>query len=74
MIENIWKNITVRLLKCLKIVVVFVGVVSEKKTILDEFEKKGFNSFNSSVKSWKLIGNLNKFEIFPLDPFETIDS
>ena len=63
-----------RLLKCLKIVVVFVGVVSEKKTILDEFEKKGFNSFNSSVKSWKLIGNLNKFEIFPLDPFETIDS
>ena len=74
MIENIWKNITVRLLKCLKIVVVFVGVVSEKKTILDEFKKKGFNSFNSSVKSWKLIGNLNKFEIFPLDPFETIDS
>ena len=74
MIENIWKNITVRLLKCLKIVVVFVGVVSEKKTILDEFEKKGFNSFNSSVKSWKLIGNLNKFEIFPLDPFQTIDS
>ena len=74
MIENIWKNITVRLLKCLKIVVVFVGVVSEKKTIFDEFEKKGFNSFNSSVKSWKLIGNLNKFEIFPLDPFETIDS
>ena len=74
MIENIWKNITVRLLNCLKIVVVFVGVVSEKKTILDEFEKKGFNSFNSSVKSWKLIGNLNKFEIFPLDPFETIDS
>ena len=63
-----------RLLKCLKIVVVFVGVVSEKKTILDEFEKKAFNSFNSSVKSWKLIGNLNKFEIFPLDPFETIDS
>ena len=63
-----------RLLKCLKIVVVFVGVVSEKKTILDKFEKKGFNSFNSSVKSWKLIGNLNKFEIFPLDPFETIDS
>ena len=74
MIENIWKNITVRLLKCLKIVVVFVGVVSEKKTILDKFEKKGLNSFNSSVKSWKLIGNLNKFEIFPLDPFETIDS
>ena len=74
MIENIWKNITVRLLKCLKIVVVFVGVVSEKKTILDEFETKGFNSFNSSVKSWKLIGNLNKFEIFPLDSFETIDS
>ena len=48
--------------------------IRKKKTILDEFEKKGFNSFNSSVKSWKLIGNLNKFEIFPLDPFETIDS
>ena len=45
-----------------------------KKSILDEFEKKGFNSFNSGVKRWKLMENLNKFEIFPLDPFETIDS
>ena len=62
------------LLKCSKIVVVFVGIVSEKKSILDEFEKKGFNSFNSGVKCWKLMGNLNKFEIFPLDPLETIDS
>ena len=45
-----------------------------KKSILDEFEKKGFNSFNSGVKRWKLMENLNKFEIFPLDPLETIDS
>ena len=42
-----------------------------KKPILDEFLKKGFNSFNSDVKSWKLIENLNKFEIFPLDPQES---
>ena len=39
----------------------------KKKSILDEFEKKGFNSFNSNVKDWKLMDNLNKFEIFPLD-------
>ena len=50
-----------------------VGVVL-KKLILDEFEKKGFNSFNSKVKGWKLMDNLNKFEIFPLDPVETFDS
>ena len=42
-----------------------------EKPILDEFLKKGFNSFNSDVKSWKLIENLNKFEIFPLDPQES---
>ena len=45
-----------------------------KKSILDEFEKKGFNSFNSNVKGWKLMDNLNKFEIFPLDLLETVDS
>ena len=45
-----------------------------KKNNIGRIWKKGFNSFNSSVKSWILIGNLNKFEIFPLDPFETIDS
>ena len=57
----------------MKIFVVNVGVVL-KKSILDEFEKKGFNSFNSKVKGWKLMDNLNKFEIFPLDPVETVDS
>ena len=46
----------------------------KRKAILDEFEKKGFKAFNSSVKGWKLINNLNIFEIFPLDPVETIDS
>ena len=51
-----------------------VGVVFLKKSILDEFEKKGFNSFNSKVKGWKLMNNLNTFEIFPLDPVETVDS
>ena len=45
-----------------------------KKLILEEFEKKGFNSFNSGVKGWKLMENLNKFEIIPLDPLETVDS
>ena len=58
-------------LNSLKIVVVNVGVVFLKKSILDEFEKKGFNSFNSKVKGWKLMANLNKFEIFTLDPVET---
>ena len=46
----------------------------KRKSILDELEKKGFKTFNSSVKGWKLINNLNIFEIFPLDPVETIDS
>ena len=58
-------------LNSLKIVVVNVGVVFLKKSILDEFEKNGFNSFNSKVKGWKLMANLNKFEIFTLDPVET---
>ena len=39
-----------------------------KKQFWNEFEKKGFNSFNSSVKGWKLMDSLNKFEIFSLDP------
>ena len=38
------------------------------KSVLDGFEKKGFNSFNSKVKSWKLMNDLNRFEIFSLDP------
>ena len=46
----------------------------KKKSILNEFEKNGFNSFNSNVKGWKLMDNLNKFEIFPVDLLETVDS
>ena len=30
----------------------------KRKSILDEFEKKGFKTFNSSVRGWKLINNL----------------
>ena len=30
----------------------------KRKSVLDEFEKKGFKTFNSSVKGWKLINNL----------------
>ena len=30
----------------------------KRKSILDEFEKKGFKTFNSLVKGWKLINNL----------------
>ena len=30
----------------------------KRKSILDEFEKKGFKTFTSSVKGWKLINNL----------------
>lgn len=45
-----------------------------KKQILEEFEKKGSNSFNSNVKGWKLMENLNRFEIFLLGSAETIDS
>ena len=30
----------------------------KRKSILDEFKKKGFKTFNSSVKGWKLINNL----------------
>ena len=45
----------------------------KRKSILDEFEKKGFKTFNSMVKGWKLINDLNTFEIFPFDPVETID-
>ena len=46
----------------------------KKNQFWNEFEKKGFHSFNSSVKGWKLMDNLNKFEIFPLDSLETTDS
>ena len=43
-----------------------------KKTILDEFEKKGFDTFNSHVKCWKFYNFLNHFEILPC--IETVDS
>ena len=31
--------------------------------ILDEYEKKGFNTFNLDVKCWKIYENVNNFEI-----------
>ena len=46
----------------------------KRKSILHEFEKKGFNTFNLMVKGWKLVNDLNTFEIFLLDSVETIDS
>ena len=36
-----------------------------KKAILYEFEKKGFETFNSNVNCWKVYNFLNLFEIFP---------
>lgn len=44
---------------------VCVGVVL-KKRILDEFEKKGFNSFNK-YDCWSVIEcDLYNFEMFPI--------
>ena len=40
----------------------------KRKLVLDGFEIKGFNSFNSKVKGWKLMNDLNRFEVFSLDP------
>ena len=37
-----------------------------RDAILNESENKGFKTFNSKVKYWKLVDNLNRFEIFPL--------
>ena len=42
----------------------------KRKLVLDGFEIKGFNSFNSKVKGWKLMNDLNRFEIFSLDPVQ----
>ena len=39
------------------------------KQILDEFEKKGFNTFNSHVECWKVYRDVNFFKIDPI--FET---
>ena len=43
-----------------------------RKLILDEFEKKGFYTFNSHVNCWKVYDFLNSFEILPC--VETTDS
>ena len=53
------------LFRCLKIAVVHVGVVLEKKN-LNEFKRNGFRSFNLNVKKWKLLEDLNTFRIFPI--------
>ena len=37
-----------------------------RNAILNEFEKKGFNTFNSEVEGWKLVDELSKFEIITL--------
>ena len=37
-----------------------------RNAILNEFEKKGFNTFNSEVEGWKRVAELNKFEIITL--------
>lgn len=37
-----------------------------RKTMQDELKTKRFYSFNSSVFIWKMIDDLNNFEIFPV--------
>lgn len=34
-----------------------------RNAILNEFENKGFKTFNSEVECWKLVDELNRFEI-----------
>ena len=36
-----------------------------RESILNEFEKKGFETFNSHVNCWKMYNFLNSFEILP---------
>ena len=43
-----------------------------KKVIRKEFEKKGFETFNSHVKCWKLVDSENHFVIEPLDKSENV--
>ena len=50
------------LFRYLKIAVVRVGVVLEKKK-LNEFKRNGFRSFNLNVKKWKLLKDLKTFRI-----------
>lgn len=38
-----------------------------REMIRKEFDKKGFEIFNSGVECWKLVDNLNRFSISPLD-------
>ena len=38
-----------------------------REMIRKEFDKKGFEIFNSGVECWKLADNLNRFSISPLD-------
>ena len=58
-------NIMIYLFRCLKIAVVSVGVVLEKKN-LNEFKKNGFKSFNLSIENWKLLEDLKIFKISPI--------
>ena len=43
----------------------------KRKRILFEFEKKEFNSFDKSVECWKIVDDLNSFDIFPVDPLDS---
>ena len=54
------------LFRCLKIAVVCVGAVLEKKNFLNAFKKNGFKSFNLNVRRSKLLEDLNTFRISPI--------
>ena len=43
-----------------------------KDVIRKEFEKKGFETFNSHVEHWKLVDSVNHFVIEPLDESENV--
>ena len=43
-----------------------------KDVIRKEFDKKGFETFNSHVVCWKLVDNVNHFVIEPLDESENV--
>ena len=36
------------------------------KKNLDEFERKGFNTFNSHIQCWKIYKCVKNFEIMPI--------
>ena len=53
LLEEVGRKITIiKVLKNLVVVVVSAG--RRKKAILDEFEKKGFETFNANVNCWKV--------------------